>query len=74
MRKTEHKHECVQVLGYSDPREFFKSGELVDRMREVFSFAASISFTSVEAFAAQCGSGAGLRALAEAPLMPTRKS
>ena len=73
MRYTEHKHELIQVQGYSNPREFFSATGLVDQMREVFSYAVSISFTSVEAFAAQCGTGDGMCALAGASLMPIQK-
>ena len=73
MRYTEHKHELIQVQGYSNARECFSATGLIAQIREVFRFAASISFTSVETFAAQCGTGDGMRALAGASLMPIRK-
>ena len=73
MRLREHKHELIQLMGYSNPRDFFGRGQLLDRMREMFAFVATLSFTSVEAYAAQCGTGAGMRALQETSLMPVRK-
>ena len=73
MRLTEHMHAIIQLFGYSSPRDFFAKGRLVDRLKEIYSCAASIAFTSVEAYAAQCGTGEGISALKDASLMPVRK-
>jgi hypothetical protein len=73
MRMTEHMHSLWQVLGYDHPRDFFASGKLIDRFRELFSFAASIAFESPEAFGDRCGTGHGMQALRESHVMPVRK-
>ena len=73
MRKTEHLHSIWQVLGYEHPRDFFDLGCFAERFRELFSYAASIAFESVEAFAAQCGPGRGMEVLQGAAVMPIRK-
>ena len=73
MRMTEHMHSLWQVLGYDHLRDFFASGKLIDRFRELFSFAASIAFESPEAFGDRCGTGHGMQALRESHVMPVRK-
>ena len=73
MRKTEHLHSIWQVMGYDNPRAFFDVTKLAERFRELFVYAASISFESVEAFAAQRATGSGMEALRSAAIMPVRK-
>ena len=70
MRFTEHLHALVQILGYSHPEEFFRSGTFVDMFRRMWAFAASICFTSQEALADQCGTYAAKNALSTAPVIP----
>ena len=38
MRLTEHRHELIQLFGFSHPRVFFEEGRILDRYREIFSF------------------------------------
>ena len=48
MRYTEHIHMLMQVMGFTHPREFFKDGAFKERFREVWSYCASLDFTSQE--------------------------
>ena len=74
MRLTEHIHMLVHVLGFSSPRQLFDSGGFVNMFRRVWSYFASVCFTSQEAFAVHLRCPEAMGALREAPLMPvTRK-
>jgi len=74
MRLTEHIHMLLQVLGFTNPRQLFPSGNFRDLFRRVWSYFASVCFTSQESFAVHLGSPEAMTALREAPLMPvTRK-
>ena len=70
MRKTEHLHMLLQILGFSHPVQYFSSGDFVDLFRRLWAYSASVCFHSPEAFAAHCGTGSGMDALRRAPLMP----
>ena len=70
MRLTEHQHMLVQVLGFQHPREFFKNGVFKDLFRRVWSYFASISFVSQEAFARHCAVPEAMVALQREPLVP----
>ena len=72
MRMTEHLHMMIQILGLSHPRQFFRSGHFVDLFRRVWSYFASICFTSQEAFATSFGSTDAVATLRNAPLMPVK--
>ena len=70
MRKTEHIHKLIQVLGFSHPRQFFKNGNFVDLFRRLWSYVASVSFTSQEACAVHIDETNGLDVLKQEPIMP----
>ena len=71
MRQTEHLHALIQVLGFSNPRQYFKkSGNFLHRFREVWSYVANVTFTSQEAAALQLHPSKGLQILRSEPLMP----
>ena len=70
MRKTEHMHMLVHLLGFSHPEDFFRAGAFVERFRRVWAFCASISIQSQEGFARHCGTSAGMDALRGLPLVP----
>ena len=72
MRYTEHIHMLMQVMGFTHPREFFKDGAFKERFREVWSYCASLYFTSQEGWADHCTVPEGMAALREAPLMPVK--
>jgi hypothetical protein len=72
MRFTEHLHMILQLLGFSHPREFFRSGEFVEMFRRVWQHFASFCFTSPEAFASSFGSAAAMDAIRQAPTMPVK--
>ena len=48
MRKAEHIHALLQVLGFSNPRQFFLGGDFLHMFKQVWSYVASVSFTSQE--------------------------
>ena len=70
MRKTEHVHALLQVLGFRNPRQYFLSGDFVHLFRQVWSYVASVSFTSQEACATHLSPSRGLHILRGEPLMP----
>ena len=74
MRKTEHLHALLQVLGFRGPRQFFHNGDFVHLFRQVWSYVASVSFTSQEACALHLCPSQGLGFLRGEPLMPALPS
>ena len=70
MRKTEHVHALLQVLGFRNPRQYFLSGDFVHLFRQVWSYVASVSFTSQEACAENLHPAGGLQVLCDEPLLP----
>lgn len=70
MRKTEHIHKLIQVLGFSHPHQFYKNGNFVDLFRRLWSYIESISFTSQEACAVHIDETNGLDVLKQEPIMP----
>ena len=70
MRKTEHLDKLIQVLGFTHPRDFFESGDFAHLFRQIWSFVASVSFTSQEACASHIDPCHGLETLSHEPLMP----
>ena len=72
MRLTEHMHMLIQILGFTNPRQFFKDGAFVDQFRRIWSYVASVCFMSQEAAALQIDPVQGLDVLKDEPLMPVR--
>jgi len=72
MRLTEHLHMLIQILGFSHPKTYFKSDTFKDLFRRIWTYFASICFTSQEAFAVHLGTDAAMLALQQAPLLPVR--
>ena len=60
----------LQVLGFTNPRQLFASGNFRDIFRRVWSYFASVCFTSQEGFAVHLRCPEAMAALREAPLMP----
>ena len=60
----------MQVLGFENPRDFFRDGAFHDLFRRIWAYFASISFASQEAFASHLTSADAMTALQQAPLIP----
>ena len=69
MSLTEHLHMLLHVVGFTSPRQLFESGEFMDTFRRVWSYFASVCFTSQEAFAVHLQCPEAMTALRDAPLM-----
>ena len=69
MRKAQHIHMLIQLLGFAHPNDLFADGEFVDRFRRLWYFIASICFRSTEAYATYTAEKSALETLQHEPLL-----
>ena len=70
MRLTEHLHMLIQIFPFTHPRTYYESRAFKDAFRRIWSYFASVSFTSVEALAARLGAPSAWAAAKDSHLLP----
>jgi hypothetical protein len=70
MRKALHIHMLIQLHGFGNPSDLVYSGDIATVFRRMWHFVASISFRSVEGFAAYTNEKAATKILTTIPLLP----